>query len=299
VAPWAIGPNLRDGLHALRPLVGCDAHAAALSIAGLHLEVPPPTWPTLARRLSAATPAVIAVVAALLATVARRDRRAWCDLWALRGRGPTPPTVLALTGLAATFGLYLLQSTNADSTSIRYLLPAWIFLPGLLACGLRAWPRPARIVAAALLLTSWTAAQAQLRADMGRPSPLRDVAQELSRRGVTAVVAPTPVLLLIADLTRGRVGGLEYRPYWSRLLDRYADRFVPGRPITCVNDLEYGRPPAEILGLRLRELARRHPGRVRPTWRRGPYEIWEADVPMAEILDPGPGPTPCPTGPDR
>jgi hypothetical protein len=29
-APWAIGPNVRDGLYALRPLIGCDPHAASI-----------------------------------------------------------------------------------------------------------------------------------------------------------------------------------------------------------------------------------------------------------------------------
>jgi hypothetical protein len=231
----------------------------------------------------------MAVVVALVATVAWRDRHAWRSFFALRGCAPAPPTVLALIGLCVSLGLYLLQATSANSTSIRYLLPLWIFLPGLLAHGLLAWPRRARWTAAALLLGLWTAAQAQMWLDIDHPSSLRVVAQELDRRGVTGFVASAHLVLLVADLTQARIAGAEYHSYWPRLHNRYADRFHAGQPIICVNDLEYGRPPLEDLGLRLRELAARHPGRVQRLWRHGQYEIWEADVPMAEIMEIGAG----------
>jgi hypothetical protein len=283
-APWEIGPNVRDGLYALRALVGCDPHAAAFSVVGQFLKIQPPAWPMLSGLLHAATPLVIVVVAVLVATVAWNDRLAWRSLFALQGRGPTPPTVLALTGLIVCLGLYLLQGTSPNSTSIRYLLPVWIFLPGLLAQGLLLWPRPARAVAATLLLSLWAAAQAHLWTDMNHPSSVRPVAEELERRGVKGFVASTHLILMVADLTRARVAGLEYHSYWPRLHDRYANRFEPGQPIVCVNDLEYGRPPIEDLGLRLRELSGRHPGRVRRLWRQGQYEIWEADVPISEIM---------------
>ncbi|HEV3121243.1 MAG TPA: hypothetical protein VGY53_05050, partial [Isosphaeraceae bacterium] len=234
-APWDIAPNLRDGIYALRPLVGCDPKAAAYSIIGLSLHVPPSRWPGLEHALEAATPWLIGVAALLVATVAWRDRGAWRSFFALEGEKPTPPTVLALAGLVCCFTLYLLQATSPNSTSIRYLLPAWIFLPGLLAQGLLIWPRPARIAAAVMLLTLWAASQVLLWVDMDRPSPMRSVARELEQRGVHGFVAATPLVLILSDISQGRLGGREYHSYWPRVSHRYDNRFLDGEPIMCVN----------------------------------------------------------------
>ena len=291
-APWAIGPNLRHGLGALAPLIGCDPHAATFSLVGHSVEIPPPAWPGPTRMISIV---LVMVAAALIASVVWRDHRAWADFWAFRGDRPTRPTVLMTIGLATCIGLYLLQVTSADGTSIRYLLPAWIVLPGLLARGLLIWPRPARLAAGALLLIPWSIAQVQIGADMAAPCSLRPVVDELDRRAIRGVVGPASVVQVVADLSAGRIGGLEYHAFWPRLRDRYAGRFAECRPIVCVNDLRLGRPPIEDIGLRLRDLSGREPGRVRLVWRRDRYEIWEADVPMAAILDPAP----CPPGRDR
>ncbi|HEV3168538.1 MAG TPA: hypothetical protein VGZ22_31315 [Isosphaeraceae bacterium] len=291
-APWSIGPNIQDGLFALRPLVGCDPHAAEFSVVGQFLTVPSPTWPWLERGLLAATPWAVLLVTALMVTVAWRDRAAWRTFWMLRGREPTRPTVLVLIGLCVSLGLYLLQATSSSTTSIRYLLPVWIFLPGLLAQGLLTWPQPARLAAAAFLLSAWAGAQLVIWNDMAQPSPFRPVIEELERRGVTGIVAPAHLVLLVSDLTQGRLGGVEYHPVWPRLYDRFADRIRPGQPSVCVNDLEFGLQPIGAIGDRLRELAPRYPGHIRRVWQRGPYEIWEADVPLEEILGPGPLPRP-------
>jgi len=141
---------------------------------------------------------------------------------------------------------------------------------------------------------------------MNHPSPLRPVLLELERRGVCGIVASTHVLFIVGDLTRWRVGGLEYHFYWQRrwrvggleyhfywqrLHDGFADRLVSGRRILRVNDLNYTWPPSEDFGLRLRALAQRHPGHIRCSWRDNPYEIWEADVPLREILAQDPAPS--------
>lgn len=292
-APWAVGPNLRDGARALGPLVGCDARAVAGSLAGQGIDMPPAAWPGLAGALGWLSPVAVALVVALVVTVAWRDRAAWRLTFALRRESPGPPTVLALTGLAACVGLYLLQTTSADSSSMRYLLPAWVFLPGLLATGLLAWPRAARVAVAAALLGLWGASQANLWADMGRPSALRPLADDLARRGVPAIVAHAHVALLVANLTHGEVGAVEYQTTWPRLGDRYAHRFLPGRPVVCVVDRDHGGID-DGLGLRVRALADRFPDRVRLARRLGPLEVWEAELTLAEVLD---RPRPLPGSP--
>ncbi|HEV3121580.1 MAG TPA: hypothetical protein VGY53_06745, partial [Isosphaeraceae bacterium] len=116
-------------------------------------------------------------------------------------------------------------------------------------------------------------------------SPMRTVARALEQRGVEGFVAATPLVLVLGDISQGRLGGREYHSYWPRVSHRYDSRFLAGQPIVCVNDLEYGRPPAEDIGRRLRSLAERHPGRVKRVWCQRPYEIWEADVPMDELME--------------
>jgi len=132
--PWQAGPNLRDCLYALRALGGCDASAAAFTVVGRFQELRPPAWPVVAHGLAAATPALIFLVVILVVAVARRDRRAWRFFWALRGHRPTPPTVLAMTGLAVTVALFALRATGATRISNRYPLPSTrVDLPARLA----------------------------------------------------------------------------------------------------------------------------------------------------------------------
>ncbi len=286
-APWAIGVNLRDGAQALGPLIGSNARGLDTSLVGQGIVMPPAAMPGLARFLAVVSPLVVALVLSLVATVAWRDRGAWRAVWSLRGDRPTPPTVLALTGLAVATGLYLLQASSVDCSSVRYLVPVWIVLPGLVASGLLIWPVRARVGALALLVGLWGTSQVNLWADMDRPSPVRPLAEDLRQRGVRGIVAPTPVALLVAELTSGQVGAVEYHSTWPRLRDRYADRFKPGEPVVCVVDTNlHGPPTTEDLVGQLHALARLYPDRVGLDRRIGAFEIWHADLPLAEILTP-------------
>ena len=292
-APWDIAVNLGDGSHALGALVGSSPDGTASVLIGQGIETPAHIWPGVSRALEWVTPLEVALVGVLIVSVAWRDRRAWQRLWSLQGAGRTPPTVVALLGLAVTATLYTLQATSPDASSVRYLLPAWIFLPGLLAAGLRALPRPGRWAICLLLLVPWTTAQANLWVDLDRPAPLQPLADALDRRGVKAIVAERPVVLMVANLTQGRVRGLEYRSRQPLRSNRYAERFGAGRPVTCVNDRTLSCFPGEDregtlrnrFGERLEELARLYPGRVRRRWAIDHFEIWEAELPLAEILD--------------
>jgi hypothetical protein len=301
--PWDIGVNLYDGSRSLGTLIGCEPDGSASVLIGQGVEPAPHVWPLLSHGLGWASPLQIALVGALIASVAWRDRRAWQRLWSLQGEERTPPTVLALLVLAVAATLYILQATSPNASSVRYLVPAWIVLPGLLAAALRALPRPGRWALGLLVLVPWATAQANLWVDLDRPSPLRPLADELDRRGVKGIVAETPIALMVVNLTHGRVGALEYRSRWPRLNDRYADRFAAAGPVTCVNDTtlswsrgeDYKGALLKRFGQRLNELAEAYPGKVRRTGLIDHFEIWEADVPLAEIFDGGA--LPLPSGP--
>ncbi len=91
-APWEIWPNLRDGARALGTLVGCDLGEWVSVLLGQGVAAPFAAWSGLARGHGWDSPALVAAVAALVASVAWRDRQAWRRFWRLRRDAPTPPT---------------------------------------------------------------------------------------------------------------------------------------------------------------------------------------------------------------
>ncbi len=240
--------------------------------------------------MTALAPLVALLAVSLIVLVGWRDRQRWASFSSLQGRAPTAPTVLVLLGLGTTAVLYLLQATSLDASSMRYLTISWVFLPGLLASGLRRLRRGRRVALLAVLLTAWTVAAVALWRDIDRPSPYRPVVAELERRGCAGAVAQGAIAPVLAVLSDGRVGALQYQSTWPRLRDRYRHRFVPGRPVLCVVDPVYPGTPEEDLGGHLRALAAAHPGRVRPAGTVGPFQLWEADLPLEEVLAPAGGP---------
>ncbi len=284
-SPWSIGPHLVQSLPALGGLFGCDAQGAMLSHRSLFIELSMPTPTLLARILAMLAPLVLMIVLALIAVVVRDDRRAWRDFWALKGRAPSRPTMLALMGLAITAGFYTIQCSGTGLTAARYLVPTWIFLPGLIASGIRRLPNGWRISAAALLVVPWLAAQGAIWSTTDSTMALRPLAEELDRRGASLVLAPTAVGLHVANLTSGRVGVVEYHSFWPRISDRYLNRHNPGEPILCLVDRGANWPLLEDLGQHLEELENLHPGKIRLSWEEGRYEIWEANLPLQVVLN--------------
>ncbi|MFO0961188.1 MAG: hypothetical protein U0800_27725 [Isosphaeraceae bacterium] len=273
-------------------VAGCRPRAAVSPLFGQAVPFPEPAWPGVAGFLDGASPFFTALVIAVLATVALRDRFAWKRFWSLRGRDPSRPTLILTLLIAGAFGLYRIQGSSFDGSSVRYLLPAWAALPGLLAVGLRLWPAWPRGIALGILLGGWGLAQANLWADAGRECPFRPLVRDLENQGVTGIVAQTPAALLVADLSGGRVGSMAYQGDWPRLGLRYADRIPPEGPVVCVVDTAFpwptpehpGWPPNQDLGRHLAELGQRYPGRVGLLGRVGSFEIWRADLPREEVL---------------
>lgn len=289
-APWTIGDNLRDGCRALTCLLGSDPREALFTlISHPTFQRPPAALPRLSAALAALAPLVAGVAVGLIARSAWQDRLSWRAFVSLKLRTSSKPAMLALLGLIVMIGLYALQATSPDASSMRYLVMAWVFLPGLLAVGARSLSPPGRSVALGLLIVPWLAAQVSLAADLARPSPFRPLAEFLERKGVRGVVAQAPIALLVANLTAGRVGASQYQPGWPRLRHRYADRFPPGEAILCVVDPTYPGIAPEDLGRHLRELAAAHPGKVRPVGHFEHYELWKARLPLSVVLKPPAG----------
>jgi hypothetical protein len=284
--PWAVGPKVIDGLAAVGPLFGGQVRGGNVPYLCLPLfRLPDVAWPGIASAIATLTPGIGLLLVALVATTAWRDRKDWRRFWALRGAMPSSPTVLCLLGLGGCVGLYLLQASSLDGSSIRYLLPAWLFLPGLLASAVLALPRVARWSATALLIGVWTLGQASLVVEMGRPNLERRLADRLEARGTRGIVASGFLVQIVADLSRGHVGGIEYRSNWPRIGRRYADRFPVGAPITCVVDLDrLGFGATDEPGPAVLAFAAAQPDRARLVATVEHYEVWQLDVPLDEFL---------------
>jgi hypothetical protein len=286
-APWTIGSNLFYGISAVGPLFGGQARAGEVPYLCLPLfRLPDVAWPEVSLGLRMMTPVVVVLLLGLIATAIRRDRAEYRRLALLLGDMPTSPTILALTGLACTAGLYLFQATSVDGSSIRYLLPAAIFLPGLLATGAMAWPKQLRIAALAMLLATWSLGQANLAAEMSGPNVERELALRLETEGVNAIVANGALVQVVADLSHGRVGGLEYRSRWPRIRDRYAARFRTEDPVVCVVDLDRRDDPADDEpGRRILGFVSKEPGRAHLVAEVAHYQVWRLDTTLAEFLE--------------
>lgn len=294
-APWRAGANVRTLISALGPLLGADPRVAETVLIGQGVDTPQIRWGSLADGLTLASPVMVAIVMGLIGLVALRDRRFWGRLVALRGEDVAPPTGVAISYLGICLGLFLLQGTSPNGSSVRYLVPVWVVLPGLIASGLRALPRRVATLAMLGLIVPWTVGQVSLWNDLDRRASARPLADKLMSRGTTAIVAPTPVALIVANLSHGSVGAAEFRPIWPRLGERYSSRFTPDRALTCVVDRRFpwkingegGWAPEQDLRAYLLALTARHPGRVVLREEIGPFEIWDVDLSLDLVLGKG------------
>ena len=161
-------------------------------------------------------------------------------------------------------------------------------MPGLLAAGVLAWPKAMRVGAVGLLVGVWTLGQGSLVAEMGRPIAERRLAERLEAEGVRGIVASGALVQVVADLSRGRVGGIEFRSYWPRLGRRYADRFDPAGPVVCVVDLDKPASNADEPGSLVRRFVEDHPGRARLVAQVENYRVWRLEMPLDSLLgEPG------------
>ena len=291
-APWWAGANLQTITWALGPLLGCDPLVAETVLVGQGVEPPPIQWEGLATALTLMSPIVVLIVVFLIAKMVSRQHASMKQAVALRCFDVSSPEALALITIAVALGLFLLQGTSPNGNSVRYLVPIWVALPGVLTCGILAIPRKAGVWAFLGLIIPWIGAHASLWKDIDREASARPLAAELERRGIKAIVAPTPVALIVANLSHGKVGAVEFQAIWPRLGDRYASRLAAKHTLTCVIDRRFpwsirgegGWAPEQDLARHLQTLAKRHPGRVARSWDIGPFEVWEVDLPLDMVL---------------
>ncbi len=133
-------------------------------------------------------------------------------------RGGHPPVMLLASGLAMLLGMYVLSGAAHDFNTIRYLIPMWALLPGLLAAvfvGGRF--RFAGRLAPLCVCAAWGIGQATMFKQLGGPHPLGNVAKAMVDSRIDPAVGDIFDSHLLSYLTRQRCRVAEFEPFWSRL----------------------------------------------------------------------------------
>jgi hypothetical protein len=128
------------------------------------------------------------------------------------------PATLLLIGVATTVGLYLLGGCVLDFTTIRYLIPLLVFVPGLLAAAFvnREWTAPGKLGPLALC-AAWAVGQFAMHSQLGARHPLSPLADEIQSRNIQCAVAEPLDAHLLSYLTQQNCKTIEFESFWPRL----------------------------------------------------------------------------------
>jgi hypothetical protein len=218
---WRTGETLTYLVHGLPLLFGADPRPF-LQLVSVGRE-------SALRPLDLMTSAVVVasnwlVLGAIVTCAAcwlNAHREELVRLLRLRARSYGPAMFL-LMGAAGTVLLYLLGGCVVNFTSIRYLLPIWVFVPGLLAsivCRFES-ARLTRLALAApwIAIVGWVVGQAGMYSSLGRPHPLDGVANRLVEKQVDRATAELLDAHLLTYTTGQSCKVAEFEPFWPRLM---------------------------------------------------------------------------------
>ena len=219
---WLAGDNLLYLFNALPLLFGADARPF-LQLVGVGYDDPTRPLSIMGSGLVAgANSLALGACLSALLVVLYTQRDGLSRLLRLRPMNHTP-TMLLLLGAGSALGLYVLSGCALDFTSIRYLVPLWVFVPGILAA---VWVNRRFLLAARILpvavCTAWGVGQVSLHGQLGAPHPLRAVSNALIETRTDPAIAELFDAHLLSYLTGQQCRTLEFDPFWRRL-----GRYVP------------------------------------------------------------------------
>jgi len=144
------------------------------------------------------------------------------------------PAVLLMIGAAGTIVLYVMGGCTLDFTTIRYLVPLWVFLPGLLAAVFVSRRfRLAATVAPLCACFAWAMGQFAMHQQLGAPHPLRRVATSLVDSDIRRAVAEPLDAHLLSYMTQQRCSVIEFESFWPRL-GHYFPLMEENRPMDYI-----------------------------------------------------------------
>ncbi|MCB9855816.1 MAG: glycosyltransferase family 39 protein [Phycisphaerales bacterium] len=128
------------------------------------------------------------------------------------------PATLLLMGVGTTILLYLLGGCVLDFTTIRYLIPLWVFVPGVLAAAfVNRQTHLAGRAAPIALCGAWLVGQFAMHSQLGARHPLGNLADAVQARHIQYAVAEPLDAHLLSYLTRQNCKTIEYESFWPRL----------------------------------------------------------------------------------
>lgn len=274
---WLTGETMVYLLHGLPLLFGADPRPFVSLMSVGHSDVSHPLSIEFNGLLAAANWLVIGALLSAAMTFVWINRASLRQLFRLEPTLHSPQVFLA--GAAAiTIILYVLGGCTMNFSTIRYLIPLWAFLPGLLVsiwCHRRMpWVGP---VTALCLILAWGAGQVAMLRQLGNPHPLDALAKAITAKGITTAVAEPLDAHLLSYLTNRKTHVAEFESFWMRL-PHYQTEIHANRPVDYIAETRYidwtaswtaagwpGATPPEttrFLWPRLRSEIDRHPERV-------------------------------------
>jgi hypothetical protein len=215
--------------------------------------------------------------------------------------GVYSPVALVLLAVSGLFTLYLLNGCVFDFPSIRYLVPLWAFVPCLLAATVAStrFPR-AGLTSVVVLCLAWSTGQVAFLAQLGRPHPLREVAEQLQASGVPFARAEYRDAVILSFFTGQQPRVAEYEPFWPRLA-HYEENAAAQTPMTyiarrpglgCAGGWPFPGAAPSMTGLelahRLRQWVADHPEDLLARRPFGDsYEAWTLARPLPADSTPG------------
>lgn len=152
-----------------------------------------------------------------LVVVVRGERFGLSRLFQMKPANHSP-ALLLMIGIGSTILLYLLGGCVLDFTTIRYLIPLWVFVPGLMAAAfVSRQSRVAGRVAPIALCAAWAVGQFAMHGELGARHPLAPLADAVEARGIRCAVAEPLDAHLLSYLTQQKCKTIEFESFWPRL----------------------------------------------------------------------------------
>ena len=233
-----------------------------------------PLAPTFATLLAIADWLVFLAVPTVWAALLVSERKEIANLLRLQPRCHSP-AVLLLLGAFGLLGLYVFGGCTYFFPSIRYLVPLWVFVPGIFAAVFagRRMPRLVKLAVPCACL-AWVVGQVAMVGQLGHPHSLRPLADTLVARGIDPAISEALDAHLLCYLTQQKCRVVEFEPTWPRLT-HFRPLVESGGPTDYIVNTQQvdrtydwtrgrwpGRPPPEtqrILWPRLRLALIRNP----------------------------------------
>ncbi|MFQ5423438.1 MAG: hypothetical protein ACE5F9_05595 [Phycisphaerae bacterium] len=213
---WLTGETMVYLMHGLPLLFGADPRPFVHLMGMGRPDVSQPLGLATSGLLTASNWLVLGALVTTVVVLMATQHRTLARLLRLQSV-ILPPSMLLLLSCVVAVSLYVLGGCTMNFTTIRYLVPLWAFVPGLLASTFIARRfRPAGAVAVVFLCAGYVFGQTAMHAQLGAPHPLRALASALEERGIDRGLAEPLDAHLLSFMTARRCRLAEFESFWVR-----------------------------------------------------------------------------------